>query len=397
MLTAAVVAADAKSTSYLRACIEQTGLTDSVMEWAPSIEQHPQPGESVPDIVLLDLAGGTDVSLDFAVHLRRLRPTVCIIACSPLKQPDPDLLMQAMRSGVREFLAHPVDPISLEGALKRIADEQGPGEKSLDRKLIVVMGAKGGVGSTTVAVNLGAQLARTTQKRVILIDLARPMGHVSLLLDLRSRFSFRDATGNLERLDSHFFNALLTAHEKSGLEVLAGATDPDEWEDVMPSALVRVVNVAQSCCDHLVMDMGSNYNVHSRSLLRLARMIMLVAEADVPALWTLEKHLHKLASWGIEPELCRVIINRYHRSDEDAIKAFEKRTKQTVFARLPNDFRQVSEAINLGTPLSRNHNNPLVSNFQQLATRLAGAAAPVVDHAKKGNTIFGLFSNNPKR
>ena len=135
--------------------------------------------------------------------------------------------MQAMRAGVREFLAHPVDTISLEAALKRIADEQAPGEKSLDRKLIVVMGAKGGVGSTTVAVNLGAQLARTTQQRVILIDLARPMGHVSLLLDLRSRFSFRDATGNLERLDSHFFNALLTVHEKSGLEVLAGATDPD--------------------------------------------------------------------------------------------------------------------------------------------------------------------------
>lgn len=395
MLTAAVVATDAKSTSYLRACIEQTGLTESVVEWAPSIEQHPQPGEGVPDVVLLDLAGGTEVSLEFGAHLRRLRPSVCVIACSPLKQPDPDLLMQAMRSGVREFLAHPVDAISLEATLKRIIEEQGPGEKSLERKLIVVVGAKGGVGSTTVAVNLGAQLARTTRKRVILMDLARPMGHVSLLLDLRSRFSVRDATGNLERLDSHFFNALLTQHEKSGLEVLAGASDPDEWEDVMPSALLRVVNVAQSCCSHLLMDMGSFYSLQSRPLLRMARLIMLVAEADVPALWTLEKHLTKLSSWGIDADQCRVIINRYHRSDEDAIKAFEKRTKQPVFARLPNDFRQVSEAINLGTPLSRNHNNPLVSNFQQLAGRLTGAS--ITEQAKKPATIFGLFSNNSKR
>lgn len=395
MLTAAVVTTDARSTSYLRACLEQTGLTDSVVEWAPSAEQHPQPGESVPDIVLLDLAGGTEVSLEFAAHLRRHRPSVCVIACSPLKQPDPDLLMQAMRSGVREFLAHPVDTISLEAALKRIIQEQSPGEKSLERKLIVVMGAKGGVGSTTVAVNLGAQLARATQKRVILIDLARPMGHVSLLLDLRSRFSLRDATGNLERLDSHFFNALLAVHEKSGLEVLAGASDPDEWEEILPTALLRVVNVAQSCCSHLVMDLGSTYSVQMRPLLRMARMVMLVAEADVPALWTLEKHLTKMSSWGIDAAQCRVIINRWHRSDEDAIKAFEKRTKQPVFARLPNDFRQVSEAINLGTPLSRNHNNPLVSNFQQLASRLAGVS--VAEQAKKGNAIFGLFSNTPKR
>ncbi|HKT12204.1 MAG TPA: AAA family ATPase [Terriglobia bacterium] len=395
MLTAAVVATDAKSTSYLRACLEQTGLTESVVEWAPSTEQHPAPGENIPDVIILDLAGGTDVSLEFAAHLRRLRPSVVVVACSPLKQPDPDLLMQAMRSGVREFLAHPVDTVSLEAALKRIRDEQTPGEKSLERKLIIVMGAKGGVGSTTVAVNLGAQLARLTQKRVILIDLARPMGHVSLLLDLRSRFSVRDATGNLDRLDSHFFNALLTVHEKSGLEVLAGATDPDEWEDIQTSALLRVVNVAQSCSSHVIMDMGCSYSIHSRPLLRMARMVLLVAEADVPALWTLEKHLTKLSSWGIEQDHCRVIINRYHRTDEDAVKAFEKRTKLPIFARLPNDFRQVSEAINLGTPLNRNHNNPLVSNFQQLATRLTGVTEPAQE--KKGNTIFGLFSNSPKR
>ncbi|MEJ2006944.1 MAG: AAA family ATPase [Acidobacteriota bacterium] len=395
MLTSAVVATDAKSTSYLRACIEQTGLTESVVEWAPSAEQHPQPGESIPDVVLLDLAGGTEVSLEFAAHLRRHRPSVCIIACSPLKQPDPDLLMQAMRSGVREFLAHPVDPTQLQAALRRFIEEQSPGQKTNERKLVVVMGAKGGVGSTTVAVNLGAQLARMTQKRVILLDLARPMGHVSLLLDLRSRFSIRDATGNLERLDSHFFNALLTLHEKSGLEVLAGVTDPDEWQEVMPSALLRVVNVAQSCCSHLLMDLGSSYSMELRPLLRMARMVMMVAEADVPALWTLEKHLGKMASWGIDSDQFRIVINRWHRSDEDAIKAFEKRAKQPVFARLPNDFRQVSEAINLGTPLSRNHNNPLVSNFQQLASRLEGVS--VVGQAKKNNTIFGLFSNPPKR
>lgn len=395
MLTAAVVATDAKSTSYLRACIEQTGLTESVVEWAPSTEQHPGPGESIPDVVLLDLAGGTEVSLEFGAHIRRLKPSVVVIACSPLKQPDPELLMQAMRSGVREFLPQPVDTISLEAALKRVREEQAPGEKSLERKLIIVMGAKGGVGSTTVAVNLGAQLARVSQKRVILIDLARPMGHVSLLLDLRSRFSVRDATQNLDRLDSHFFNALLTVHEKSGLEVLAGASDPDEWEEIQTSALLRVVNVAQSCCENLIMDMGSSYSLHSRSLLRMARMVMLVAEADVPALWTLEKHLGKLSSWGIEPDRCRVIINRYHRSDEDAIKAFEKRTKLPVFARLPNDFKQVSESINLGTPLSRNHNNPLVSNFQQLATRLTGATFS--EQPKKPAAIFGLFSNTQKR
>jgi len=395
MLTAAVVAADAKSTSYLRACVEQTGLIESVAEWTPSADQHPQPGESVPDVVLLDLAGGTETCLEFSAHLRRLRPTVCVIACSALKQPDPELLLQAMRSGVREFLAHPVEPSMLESALKRFIEEQAPGQKGVERKLVVLMGSKGGVGTTTVAVNLGAQLARLTEKRVILLDLARPFGHVSLLLDLRARFSIRDAAGNLERLDSHFFNALLTHHEKSGLDVLAGAADPDEWYGITAPALARVVNVAQSCNDFVLTDVGCLYSFELKPILQMARMIMLVAEADVPALWTLERHLTKIASWGIDTGAnCRVIINRWHRTDEEALKAFEKRTKQPIFARLPNDFRQVSEAVNLGAPLSRNHNNPLVSNFQQLASRVAGITLVAPE---KRNTIFGLFSNAPKR
>ncbi len=394
MLSAAVVAADAKSTSYLRACVEQTGLIESVVEWTTSTEQHPQPGESVPDVVLVDLAGGVEASLDFSAHLRRIRPTVCVIACSASKQPNPDLLLQAMRNGVREFLAHPLEPSALEAALNRFIEEQAPGQKSVERKLVVVMGSKGGVGTTTVAVNLGAQLARATDKRIILLDLARPFGHVSLLLDLRARFSIRDAAGNLERLDSHFFNALLTHHEKSGLEVLAGASDPDEWYGIEAPALARVVNVAQSCSDYVLADVGCLYSYELKPILQMARMIMLVAEADVPGLWTLERHLVKLASWGIDTSVCRVVINRWHRADEEALKAFEKRTKQPVFARLPNDFRQVSEAVNLGAPLSRNHNNPLVSNFQQLASRLAGIT---IASPEKRNTIFGLFSNTSKR
>ena len=393
MLTAAVAAGDAKSTSYLRACLEQTGLVEGVAEWTPSADRHPQPGESVPEIVLLDLAGGAEISLDFAAHIRRLNPAVCIIACSPLKHPDPELLMHAMRSGVREFLAHPVEATVLEAALRRFIEEQLPSEKTAERKLLVVMGSKGGVGTTTVAVNLSAQLSKATQKRVVLLDLARPLGHVSLLLDLQARFTICDAVTNLERLDSHFFNALLTHHEKSGLEILAGTVDPDDWFSIPTPSLTRVVNVAQGCSNYLLMDVGSSYSADWKPVIRLARMIILVAEADVPALWTLERHLAKLTSWGLTAEQCRIVINRWHRSDEEALKAFEKRTKYEIFARLPNDFRQVNEAVNLGTPLSRNHNNPLVSNFQQLASRLAGV---VVSNQAKKNTIFGLF-NAPKK
>ena len=116
-------------------------------------------------------------------------------------------------------------------------------------RLIVVMGSKGGVGATTVAVNLGVQLCTHAQKRVVLLDLARPLGNAHLLLDLHPRFGIRDAIDNLDRLDSHFFAGLLERH-KSKLEILGGAMQPEEWQTIPTAPLERVVNVAQAGIRH---------------------------------------------------------------------------------------------------------------------------------------------------
>jgi len=159
-------------------------------------------------------------------------------------------------------------------------------------------------------------------------------------------------------------------------------------------ALARVVNVAQGSCDHLVMDLGSMYSSEWSAVLHLARTIVIVAQADVPGLWTLERHMTAMASFGLDPGRLRIIINRWHRSDEEALKAFEKKVKRPISALLPNDFRQVSEAMNLGAPLSKNHNDPLTAKFRQLASHLAGIS-PAAE--EKRSAIFNLFSSSATR
>ncbi len=395
MLTAAVGCTDAKRSGSLRALLEQTGLVKSVVEWTvPSRgEWTLSPGEIIPDVVMLCLSRDTESCFAFAAHLRRLRPTVRIIACSSTPQQDPDVLLQAMRSGVQEFLAEPINPTMLEETLARFVQEGGATRAGPAEKMMVVMGTKGGVGTSTVAVNLSVQLAQITQKRVVLLDFSRPLGHVSLLLDLHPRFSIRDATENLERLDGHFLGGLLT-HHKSGLEVLAGTSHPDEWQRFQVSALARLVNVAQSSSDFVVIDFGSVYSSEWRPILGLARVVLLVAEASVPALGTLERHLSAIAALGIDPEQIRIVINRWHRRDEEALKSVEKNIKRPIFARLPNDFRQVSEATNLGVPLSENHNDPLVTKFREMAGRLVGIVPAA---GEKRSAFTNLFSSPSKR
>ncbi len=391
MLVASVASNVPKNGSYLRACLEQTGLVKSISEWGIEPSRHPAPGEMVPDVVLIDLTRELEPCFEFAAHLRRLRPSACLMGYSPVQNPSPGLLIQAMRSGMQEFLTHPIEATRLREILQRYIQDRGPTAEAGEaaEKAIAVMGAKGGVGTTTVAVNLAVQLAAIAGKRAVLLDFGRPLGLVSLLLDLQPRFSIRSAIENLERLDSYLLAGLLT-HHKSGLEVLGGVSDPDEWQHIPVPALPRVVNVAQNSCDYLVMDLGSVYSSEWSSVLHLARTILLVAQADVPGLWALERHLSALTSFGLDPARVQIIINRWHRPDEEALKAFEKKAKRSIFGRIPNDFRRVSMAVNLGAPLSSDHNDTLLSKFRQMAYQLAGASP--AGETRRGS-FFNLFGS----
>jgi pilus assembly protein CpaE len=393
MLTAAIASSDLSSSAELMAALEQTGRVKSVKQWTIPTDRLPDASEVTPDIVFLDLGRNPDPFLQFAAQLRRNWPTIRVIACSATVPPNPQLLLDAMRSGVQDFVAKPVQEGSLRDLLQRFStDVQGKDIVSND-KLIVIMGAKGGVGATTVAVNLGVQLASFAKKRTALLDFARPLGNAHLLLDLHLRFGLRDTVANLDRLDSHFFSGLLTAH-KTKLELLGGVTQPEEWQDIDVTRLDRVVNVAQNLFDLVLVDMGSQFSFEWNAILRMARLILIVAEANVPALWTLERRLLALKGFGIDQSRARVIINRWHKGDDEILKSIEKQINRPVFACFPNDFRKASQAMNLGTPLQENHNNILSDRYRQVAGQLVGIDAAL--KGKKGS-LSGLFSFPPKR
>ena len=392
MLTVAIASGDMTSSAQLLASLEQTGMVKSVKQWMIPAEKLPDSAETLPDVVFLDLSRDPEPYFVFGAQLRRIRPAVKLVACSAIVPPSPQLLLEAMRGGVQDFLPKPVSADTLKEMLARfVQDIETKDRPSLD-KLIVVMGSKGGVGATTVAVNLGVQLSTFAGKRVVLLDFARPLGNAHLLLDLHPHFGVRDAVENLDRLDSHFFSGLLT-HHKTKLEILSGATQPEEWQTIAVPPLERVVNVAQNSFDIVLLDMGSQFSSEWSSVLRLARMILVVAEANVPALWTLERRLLALTGFGIEPDRARIIINRWHKGDEDILKSIQKDINRPVFACLPNDFRKASEAANLGTPLVENHINGLGSRYRQLAAQLAGIDGSA---AKKGSR-GGFFSFPTKR
>lgn len=156
-----------------------------------------------------------------------------------------------------------------------------------------------------------------------------------------------------------------------------------------PSSLARVVNVAQSNFDCVVADFGTNFSSEWAPVLRLARQVILVTETNVPSLWSLERQVTLLRALGIDSARLRLVVNRWHRSDEEALQAFEKRVKLQIFERLPNDFKQVSRAVNMGTELARGQNDHLIQKFRSLADQITGTRR---EPTEKRGAFLGLFS-----
>ena len=394
MLTVGIVTSETTGSAQLAAAAQQTGLVESIQEWVIPGSVVPDSAGMVPDVVLLDLARDAERFFSFASHMRRIRPTAKLVAVSAASPPTQSLLLEAMRSGVQEFLSKPIQLDELKTMLSRFAEEVVAAERPSLNKLILVMGSKGGVGATTVAVNLGVQLSVYAKKRAVLLDFARPLGNAHLLLDLHPQFGVRDAMDNLDRLDSHFLEGLLISHN-TNLRILAGTTQPEQWQAIRVEALERIVNVAQAISDVVIVDMGSQFGTEWASMLKTARMILIIAEANVPSLWTLQRRLAALKGFGIDPERARTIMNRWHQEDESILKGIQKDFSQPVFARIPNDFRKASACINLGTPLLENaRNNGLSARYRQIAAQIAGVDP---GPAAKKSGLGGLFSFSSKR
>ena len=384
----ALAGADPVGNAMLRAMLQQSGLVKDTQEWAWLEAVKLRHADDVPDLVFLDLSTGMGSELAFAQELSKLRPSVTIIACSIKNETNPEFLLQAMRSGIRDFLQKPYNRIEIASLMHRLGSECGaqPTKNAGTGRLMAVLGTKGGVGTSTVAVNLAVQLARIPGKKTLLLDFSRPMGDVAALLDLKPKFQVRDAIENVRRLDTTMFGGLLTPH-KSGLQVLCGATRLEDWQNGSLPVIERIVELALRSFDFVVLDMGSFYSAEWERMLQAAE-VLLVSEADLTGLAKLDKHLRALANLRVPSNQVRLVINRWHRSDEDALAQIENSMKMPVFARLPNNFKQVTEATVRGIPVAKN-GDPLTEGFAKMAGQLTGTEST---NARKKSLLGTFFS-----
>lgn len=273
------------------------------------------------------------------------------------KVSDPEVLLQAMRIGVKEFFPYPPKVEKVSRALERFRSRS----KKLSKKesvtkgrIIGILGGKGGVGTTTVAVNLAVSLAeKNGDQSVALLDMNMFFGEIPLFMEINPRHHWGEITKNISRLDNTFLMNILCKHS-SGVCVLPSPNHLSNNHRMLTETMIEhLLSLMQKNFDFVVVDGGKHLNEPCLKVLEMSDSVLLISELNFPALANTKNLLESFRRLGRPRKECvRVLINRYAKKSPISLKDAEKGIGEKIFWTIPNDYRTTMSAINAGKPLS---------------------------------------------
>jgi pilus assembly protein CpaE len=352
-----------------------------------------------PDIGLVCIDADPQKGLDLVRKITSASTDCAMLVVSSSN--DGGQILQALRAGAKEFLTQPVRIEDLLGALGRISERRFGGGENKPRgcQVIAVAGAIGGVGTTSLAVNLGCALAQNPKNSVALVDLDLCLGDADVFLDSIPDYTLVDVAQNVTRLDFTLLKRSLTKHS-SGLYLLPRPVRLEDVHLITSDDLQRVIGLMKATFTHLVLDLSKGYSAIDMIALEMSHHILLMAQLDLPCLRNVVRLMMSFNEMEGFAEKVKIIINRVgldtgHITQKKAVETIGKE----IFWQLPNDYRAMIEARNNGVPLREQAPKAAITHsIAQLAAALSGEAkTEAQEKAGKKSSLSGLFKLWPAK
>ena len=306
-----------------------------------------------PDLVCTEFGRDPDELRGFIGSLRALAPDLPFLGVRERAEQggkeSEAVLVEALRAGFLDVIERPVSSADVRNVLPRVIDAARAHER--EGRVVVFHSTKGGVGKSTLSVNVACSLALRTPGRVLLIDASLQLGVCAAALDLEAATTLADAARERDRLDETLLRQLSQQHH-CGLRVLASPRDPIDAADVDEEALARVVAIGRRAFDLVIVDTWPAVDGAMLTLLDLADRIYLVNQGTVPDVIGAVHLLETLDGIGLGPDRRRLVLNRNLPRFTGSLTAREvgDRLGQDIDHEVPHE-KHVLTALNLGEPL----------------------------------------------
>jgi pilus assembly protein CpaE len=291
-----------------------------------------------------------------------------------VKEVNADLLKKALKLNIHDVLEFPFTNNDVKDSIYRVEHSFEGGiefKETLHRKCrkIMFLNAKGGSGSTFIAVNTAVALKNLTKKDVVLFDLKYQLGDVALMLNLYPKNTVFDLISSIDSLDPDTIDIFLTAHS-SGVRVLPSPIDPTQGESINSEVSIKVLNSLVKVCDYVIIDAPFGFLDLVISFIENMDNIFVVATKDVPSIKNLKVYLQILEKLKYPEEKISVILNRADSRVEFELTDIEKTIKRKIDIKIPSD-RIAPVSINKGNPMvSIAPKSPISQNIYKIAELL---------------------------
>ena len=303
-----------------------------------------------PDIGIINLDQDREKAIKLIASLHESHPKCSILVTS--SSSDGLLILQSMRAGAKEYLPAPLKVEDVVAALERVGHrtQAGDGAKRATN-VVAVCGATGGVGSTSVAVNLGCALAANEANSVVLVDLDLALGDADVFLDTIPDYTLVDVAQNITRLDFQLLKRSLTKHG-SGLYLLPRPVQLQDVPLIKADDLQRIIGLLKASFSHVIFDLSKSYTPVDMMACKLANHVLLIMQLDLPCLRNVVRLMLSFEEVEGLKDKVRIVVNR---AGLDAGAISMKKAQETmgreVFWQIPNDYRVMAEVRNNGVPL----------------------------------------------
>lgn len=327
--------------------------------------------ENRPPLVIVDITKKTNISLDIISKLTTLVKNIKIIVLS--YDTESDIVIKALRAGAREFLVKPLIEKDFVASVKKMKDLiLGNINDTTKCKVITTFSNKGGIGKTSIAVNLAMEIANITKEKVALVDLNMQMGDITTFLNLDPSFDTSYVINNLDRIDETFLLTTLEQYNKTSLYVLADPPDIEQAEIITSEDITTLINILRNVFSYIVIDTTSSFDAKTITALDNSDLILLISIINLPSIRNCQRCFDLFKKLGYSKDKIKLIINRYMDADDIKIEDVEEVLDHKVFFKIPNNYYTIINSINKGIPIcDAAPNSNICKSFKQLSAMLS--------------------------
>jgi len=334
--------------------------------------------ELQPDIVLMDInMPGVD-GITASERISQQVPLCQIVMMSV--QGEADYLRRSMLAGAREFLIKPFSSDELVSSIRRVhqlgasrrhamptmshsptgTTTAGSTASQEKGKIVTVFSSKGGVGCSTIAVNVAIALQQNAASKVALVDTSLQFGDIGVLLNLYASRTIADLVSHADELDNELLNDIFIAHS-SGIKALLAPPRPEVADTVTPALVVDILERLRTMFDIIIVDTSSVLDDLVLSVLDISDKIIVVTTPEIPSIKNAKLLFEVTEALEYERERTMFILNKVDKRINIRAEDIEANIKYRVEAQLPLDERSVTTAVNQGVPYVLGDKNSLLT------------------------------------